>query len=110
VVLAIHGLAALPYLHGELRGAVLVIEKKTVWSVRCALVGLLLNVLLNLWLVPAHGAAGAAWATAVAYLLVWFVSSLVLPSLRSIGWQQLSALLAPFRLRRELAAIKALTA
>lgn len=110
VVLAIHGLAALPYLHGELRGAVLVIEKKTVWSVRCALAGLLLNVLLNLWLVPAHGAAGAAWATGAAYLLVWFVSSLVLPSLRSIGWQQLSALLAPFRLGRELAAIKALTA
>lgn len=109
VVLVIHSLAALPYLHGELRGAVLVIEKKTVWSVRCALAGLVLNVLLNLWLIPAHGAVGAAWATAAAYLLVWFASSLVLPSLRSIGWQQASALLAPFRLRHELATIKALT-
>lgn len=103
-VLVVHGLATLPYLHGELRSSLLVIERKTVWSIRCALAGLVLNVGLNLLWVPEHGALGAAWATAVAYALVWFGSSLVVPELRAIGWQQVTGLLAPawlWRQRRE---------
>lgn len=100
-VLLVHGIAAVPYLHGELRSAVLVIERKTLWSVRCALVGLVINVVLNLWLVPLHGAVGAAWATAIAYTLVWFVSSLVVPSLRPMGREQLAGLSAPLWLWRE---------
>jgi O-antigen/teichoic acid export membrane protein len=107
-VLIVHGIAAIPYLHGELRSAILVIEKKTLWSVRCAGVGLMLNVGLNLWLVPIHGALGAAWATAIAYTLVWFVSSLVLPSLRPLGHQQLIGLASPFWLAKDLRQWKAL--
>jgi PST family polysaccharide transporter len=110
LVLNVHIIATLPYLHGELRGALLVIERKTIWSIRCALTGLLLNVLLNLWLIPLHGAVGAAYATAVAYFIVWFLFSLLLPSLRSIGKQQASSLLAPFRVWRELKDLKALSA
>lgn len=102
MVLLVHGLATLPFLHGELRSAVLVIEKKTLWSVRCALAGLVINVLLNIWLVPAHGAVGAAWATAIAYTLVWFLSSLILPALRSVGAQQLVGLAAPGWIWRDL--------
>lgn len=101
-VLMIHGLATLPYLHGELRTALLVIERKTVWSIRCAAVGLVLNIALNFWWVPEHGAVGAAWATAVAYTLAWFLSSLVLPSLQGLGRQQLRALLAPVWIWGEL--------
>ena len=96
-VLLVHGLATLPLLHGELRGAILVIEQKTIWGVRCAFAGLALNVLLNLWLMPAYGALGAAWATVITYTLVWFIASLVLPTLRQIGRQQVSSLsLVPF--------------
>jgi O-antigen/teichoic acid export membrane protein len=110
LVLNVHIIATLPYLHGELRGALLVIERKTIWSIRCALTGLVLNVLLNLWLIPLHGAVGAAYATAVAYFIVWFLFSLLLPSLRSIGKQQASSLLAPVRVWRELKDLKALSA
>jgi len=101
MVLLVHGIAALPYLHGELRSSVLVIERKTVWSVRCAVFGLVINVLLNLWLVPVHGALGAAWATAIAYTLVWFFASLVVPALRPIGRQQVAGLMSPVWLWRE---------
>jgi len=96
-VLLVHGLATLPLLHGEMRGAILVIEQKTIWSVRCAFAGLGLNVLLNLWLMPDYGALGAAWATVITYTLVWFIASLVLPALRQIGQQQTASLsLVPF--------------
>lgn len=91
-VLMVHGLATLPLLHGEIRSAILVIERKTAWSVRCVFAGLALNVLLNLWLMPAYGALGAAWATVICYTLVWIIASLVLPALRDVGRQQVSAL------------------
>ena len=95
-ILTVHCIAALPYLHGELRNAVLVVERKSFSSAQAAVAGVILNVILNLWLIPAHGALGAACATAVAYTVVWFGSSLVMPVFREIGWQQLRALAAPF--------------
>lgn len=94
-VLMIHGLAALPYLQGELRGVALVIEGKTMWSVRCALVALLVNVALNFWFIPEHGAQGAAWATVIAYTVGWLLTSLVVPALRGMGRDQAHALLSP---------------
>jgi O-antigen/teichoic acid export membrane protein len=94
-VLMVHGLAALPYLQGELRGAALVIEGRTMWSVRCALVALILNLMLNLWLIPAHGALGAAWATVAAYAVAWLLSSMVVPTLWSFGREQARALISP---------------
>lgn len=102
LVILVHGIAALPYLHGELRSALFVIERKTAWSVKCALVGLLLNVGLNLWLIPKYGAVGAAWATAMAYTLAWMVTSWILPALGTVGRQQLTGLLAPFWFWRSL--------
>lgn len=103
-VLMVHGLATVPYLHGELRTAILVIERKTAWSIRCALFGLVLNVGLNFWLVPEYGAVGAAWATAAAYLLAWVFSSLAVPALRPIGMLQLAGLSSPWRVWRGRAA------
>lgn len=99
-VLWIHALACLPYLHGELRSSLLVIEGRAGWSARCAAAGLVMNITLNLWLIPEYGAVGAAWATAVSYSLAWFISSLVVPMLRSVGRLQCEALLAPFWLGR----------
>lgn len=91
-VLWVHSLATLPLLHGEMRGILLVIEQKTTWSIRCVLLGLVFNVLLNLWLIPVHGAVGAAWATVAGYTLAWFITSLLLPALRPLGGLQLASL------------------
>lgn len=49
------------------------ISRRTVLSVWVALVALVTNVMLNFWLVPSHGAAGAVMANAVAYM-VFFVA------------------------------------
>lgn len=95
-VILVHCLAALPFLHGELRNSVLVVEQKGYYGAQAALVGVAVNIGLNLLLIPKHGALGAAWATVIAYTLVWFGGSLALPALRSIGRQQVRALAAPF--------------
>ncbi len=94
-VILVHCLAALPFLHGELRNSVLVVERKSYAGAQSALVGVLVNIVLNLLLIPRHGALGAAWATVIAYVIVWFGGSLALPSLRAIGRQQLRSLTAP---------------
>ena len=94
-VIMVHCLAALPFLHGELRNSVLVVERKSYAGAQSALVGVLINGVLNLVWIPRHGALGAAWATVVAYSLVWFGGSLALPALRAIGRQQLQSLTAP---------------
>lgn len=49
------------------------ISRRTMLTVWVTLAALCSNVLLNLWLVPAHGAAGAAASNAVAYV-VFFVA------------------------------------
>lgn len=49
------------------------ISRRTELSVWVTLVALLTNVVLNLWLVPKHGAAGAIISNAVAYL-IFFVT------------------------------------
>ncbi len=94
-VIMVHCIAALPFLHGELRNSVLVVEKRARLGAQAALVGVLVNILLNLFLIPKHGALGAAWATVITYALVWFGGSLVIPSLRPIGRQQAASLTAP---------------
>ncbi len=94
-IIMVHCLAALPFLHGELRNSLLVVERKSYAGAQTALAGVLINIGLNLILIPRHGALGAAWATVITYTLVWFGGSLVVPALRGIGRQQLRSFAAP---------------
>jgi O-antigen/teichoic acid export membrane protein len=94
-IILVHCIAALPYLHGELRNSLLVVEGKSYSGAKAALVGVVMNAGLNAWWIPTHGALGAAWATVVTYSLVWFGGSLIMPTLRHIGWHQLRSLLSP---------------
>ena len=52
-------------------GTVYVVEKKTVWSSLTSFAGALLNVILNLILIPVFSATGAAIATAASFVLVF---------------------------------------
>lgn len=54
-------------------GSVYFIEKKSVLSMITALVGALINVVLNFLLIPKHGAMGAAVATLISYLATYAV-------------------------------------
>jgi len=54
-------------------GSVYVAEKKTVWSFITSFAGALLNVVLNLILIPRFGAYGAAIATVCSFVLVFLL-------------------------------------
>jgi O-antigen/teichoic acid export membrane protein len=64
------------------------------------MIGLLVNVLMNLVLIPNFGAMGAAIATVVSYFLSGYMSSFFIPQLRSIGLMQTNALWPWARLYR----------
>jgi PST family polysaccharide transporter len=62
-------------------------------------VGALVNVALNLVLVPRHGAFGAAWATVISYAAAGWLSLFLSARTRPLGWMMARALLIPFRWR-----------
>lgn len=97
-VLWIHCLSALPYLHGQLCTIILVSSGQARFGAWAAYGGLAVNVLLNLWLVPLHGAQGAAWATAASYGAAWLLGMFLMAPVRWLAWQQLRSLAAPLTL------------
>ena len=54
-------------------GSVYFVEKKSVLSMITALMGALVNVVLNFVMIPDHGAMGAAVATLISYLAVYVI-------------------------------------
>ncbi len=97
-VLSVHCVAALASLHGSLLTTFLVVEGRAKLGAIATYVGVIVNVLLNLWWIPQHGALGAAWATAITYFLVWFGGPILLRPLRWLALEQLRSLLAPLTL------------
>ena len=57
-------------------GSVYFVEKKSVFSMLTALVGALINIVLNFVMIPDHGAMGAAVATLISYLAVYVVRAM----------------------------------
>ncbi|MDD5332957.1 MAG: flippase [Rhodoferax sp.] len=55
-------------------------------------IGLVINVMMNLVLIPFFGAIGAAIATVISYFLSGYFSSFLFPALREIGQMQTRAL------------------
>ena len=54
-------------------GSVYFVEKKSLLSMFTALAGAVINIILNFILIPDHGAMGAAVATLISYLAVYFI-------------------------------------
>ena len=61
--------------------------------------GAVVNILLNLYLIPRHGALGAAVATAVSQAISCWLSNLCLTDGRKLFWLQTQALALGFRFR-----------
>ncbi len=57
-------------------GSVYFLEKKSVFSMFTALSGAVVNVVLNLLMIPAHGAMGAAVATLISYVAVYAIRAI----------------------------------
>jgi polysaccharide transporter, PST family len=104
IVLRIHVLALVTVFAGIVRDIWLLAERQFLILTACTVTGAIVNVLLNLLLIPSYGSVGAAIATAVSYHIAVFIAPLV--------WQpgrELFRLTSPAQLdstqRRSLATI-----
>ncbi len=77
---------------GAVAGKWLYVEGKQTLHLTKTLIGLLLNVALNLWLIPAYGAVGAAWAAVIAQAVVYFGVFALFEASRPVFFMQLRAL------------------
>lgn len=70
---------------GVARGAFLVIEGKQKLSLYMSVIGAIINVLINIYLIPKAGAVGATVATLITYFVVTVVINFLIRDLRVIG-------------------------
>ena len=92
-ILAIHIWAGVPVALGVASGPWLISEGFTKISLQRTLFGAVVNMILNLLLIPRYAGFGAAIATVVAYLCATLVWHLLDPRTRLMGQLQLRALL-----------------
>lgn len=83
------------------RGKVLITWRLTGAYSLSTVLGVAVNIALNVLLIPLYGGMGAAIATLVAYGMVTLGASLIIPALRPEGRRIMLALLAPYRLARQ---------
>ena len=95
-VLSCHACAVVFVFLGVARGQYLTNEGWQRFGLVCTLLGAVLNVGLNWWLIPKMGALGAAWATVIAYGVAACGSSWLLADMRPNAIIQTRALLIPF--------------
>jgi len=76
---------------GLASGSWLIANRLGMLNLRRNVFGMLVNVALNLWLIPAHGARGAAFATLVAFACAYTLYDFVDPAARDMGRQKLRA-------------------
>lgn len=92
-VLAIHVWGGLFVFLGVARSIWIIAEGFTKIALVTTAAGALMNVLLNLYLIPRHGAVGAAVATLLSYGFSDYVMFVICPSLGRIGRMMTRALL-----------------
>lgn len=85
----------------------LIAESKVRYSLLSHGLGAIVNLLLNLWLIPSHGAIGAAWATLVSYFVASYLCFWIFPATRTIAHKMTKAWAFFFRIPPLLSAIKA---
>jgi len=98
-ILQIHAWGVVAYYFGVARTQYLAAEHRLSSNLPAVLVGLIANVLLNLWWIPRWSGLGAAWATVTAYTLAWIVMTLLSRDLWPLlRWQMQGLQRMPSRL------------
>lgn len=92
-ILSIHIWASVFVFLGVIRGIWIIAENLTMISFITALLGAVINVLLNLYLIPAYQGVGAAIATVIAYAVPGYFVCLIYPPLKPIGKLMTNALI-----------------
>jgi O-antigen/teichoic acid export membrane protein len=91
-ILAVYTWSCLFVFTGIARGRYLIAEKLFKYTMSYEILGALVNVVLNCFLIPKYGGLGAAIATLGALLISTFLSSFVSNKTRAVGFLQLKAL------------------
>lgn len=99
-VLVVHAWSLLPVFMGVARSQHLLNERQTKWSLRFTIWGLIVNVALSFALIPQYGAIGAAWAVVISYFISAIGTSFLFSSTRTLGKEQLVAILTPWQLSK----------
>lgn len=94
-ILRWHAWAVVFVFLGVARSQYLINEKLTRFHLAATASGAVLNIALNLYLIPKHGAVGAVWATLSAYALAAWGATWLHPRLRENARLQTRALLVP---------------
>jgi O-antigen/teichoic acid export membrane protein len=87
---------------GVARSQWLMSENLTRFSFSTTVFGTIVNILLNLLLIPPYGGTGAAIATAISYAVASHISCMLYPPMFKTGWMLTRSLLIPFRIRQNL--------
>lgn len=95
-ILAIHIWASVFIFIGMGINPWLINENLLKYSLFQTVSGVIVNISLNILLIPKYGGIGAATATVIAQVVASFASNIVLPKMRVIFKMQLRALLRPF--------------
>lgn len=73
-ILSIHIFACIFIFQRAILSKWIIIENYFHFSLTTQMLGALVNVLLNWWLIPIYGGIGAAWATVVSYMVASYLS------------------------------------
>lgn len=76
----------------ETSGQLIILERKQKWAVFRNLIGCILNVVLNLLLIPQLGIIGSAWVSLITIFISGFFSNYIITPYRSIFKDQIRAL------------------
>jgi PST family polysaccharide transporter len=83
---------------GVARQRWLIAENQVKFSMFATILGAIVNILLNFWLIPAYAGLGSAWATLISYGVSAFLSTVFFKNLWPLFGQLNRSLLIPFRL------------
>lgn len=96
-ILSIHILASVFVFLGVARNKWLVNEGLTRFSLLTSVAGAVLNVVVNLLLIPLYGGVGAAIATVVSYAVAVHTACFIHPRTRAVGHMMTKAIFVPAR-------------
>jgi O-antigen/teichoic acid export membrane protein len=85
---------------GVSRSKWLIAENMTGIALFTTALGAVSNILLNVFLIPAYGGVGAAWATLVSYSIYCYFSLAILPQTRKMFVRLTKSLFIMFRINK----------
>lgn len=92
-ILIIHVWCGIFLILAQTSGVWIVAEAKVKLNLYRSILGCVINIIANLWLIPLYGGRGAALATLISFVFAFFLFDFLAPSMRHIGWMKIKSLL-----------------